>query len=147
MLQEKRDFVSDKFFLCPHERDGERRQACCRAAVCGDNHSFGFCATSPMVASLSTIRLSRSSSLCQLQNFKRATSETTTSCLSFLNKVLRVESPEVLWRLLKTTELITEQIVSEHTGASELISQSENQLLRVVTGVGVVFSAQSSHTS
>lgn len=96
----------------------------------------------PMAASLPTIRLSRNSSLRQLQNFKHVISETTTSLLSFLNKVLRVESHEVLLGLLKPQSWLPNK-ASAHLSTwvpfLELISEHEKQLLRVVTreGVGV----------
>lgn len=50
-------------------------------------------------------------------NFKRVISETTTSLSSFLNKVLGVESPQVLMGPA-TTELIAKQNpgASEHAG-------------------------------
>lgn len=53
MFQENGDSLSDKFLLCPHERGEEQLRARCRAAVCGDDHSFGFRAAGPRGGPLS----------------------------------------------------------------------------------------------
>lgn len=127
IFQEERDLMSDKVLSLPTWKGCGAIASLLKSSCLWRQPQLRFSGYQPLWLPL-FLPLSRSSSLCQLQNFKCVISETTTSLSSFLNKVLGVESPEVLLGLLKPQSWLLNK-APEHpsTGVPSLDFISENE--------------------